>query len=280
MRPDTGHIAANGRRSSVAVPCHFGEWLQGRLGTAGPLALITLVPDALWLTAALQPSKRLKCQAVTHGNYPDATLRRFFRALDLPLRGQIKTRLPFSPGLGTGMSTATLVAAARLHGHSGAPQAVARATIAAEGASDPLMFRHPDRLLWASRLGQVLAHVPPPPRADLVGGFFGPARPTQARDQAYDDISDLVALWSGAKDLTTCAAVASESARRCLARRGPRADPTADLARDLGALGWATSHSGAARALIFAPGTAPQHAPAALREAGLRGIRQFGTGRA
>ena len=39
-------------------------------------------------------------------------------------------------------------------------------------------------------------------------------------------------------------------------------------ARDLGALGWAASHSGAARALIFAPGTIPPGAGGAARQDG------------
>ena len=67
-------------------------------------------------------------------------------------------------------------------------------------------------------------------------------------------MSDLVQLWRRGRGLGQFAALARESARRCIALRGPSDDPTDALALDLGALGWSMSHSGAARALIFAPG--------------------------
>jgi hypothetical protein len=51
-----------------------------------------------------------------------------------------------------------------------------------------------------------------------------------------------------------------------------------DLARDLGALGYARAHTGPARALIFAPGKVPNGAGAALKEAGLRDVLHFRTG--
>jgi hypothetical protein len=51
-----------------------------------------------------------------------------------------------------------------------------------------------------------------------------------------------------------------------------------DLARELGALGYARAHTGPARALIFAPGKVPGGAGAALQEAGLRDVLRFRTG--
>jgi hypothetical protein len=57
--------------------------------------------------------------------------------------------------------------------------------------------------------------------------------------------------------------------------RGPAGDPTPGLARDLGALGWLRAHTGAARGLIFAPGTVPRGAHDALRAAGLRALVRF-----
>lgn len=70
-------------------------------------------------------------------------------------------------------------------------------------------------------------------------------------------------------------ALASESARRTLALRGPVGDPTAEIARALGAAGYAIAHTGAARAFLFVPGTLPAGAGAVLRAAGLTGIRRF-----
>lgn len=261
----------------ATLPCHFGEWLQGRLGAAGPLALVTLMPQGVTLTAWREAAPGLACHAITHGALPPALLARFARALGGGLHGRFLLRLPYPPGLGTGMSTAGLLAMAQLAGIMPGPTALARATIDAEGASDPLMYPQPARLLWAPRAGRVLAPLPPQPQAHLLAGFWGPPRPTRAADQDYDDISDLVTHWQAGGPLAERAALASESARRCIARRGPQTDPTAALARDLGALGWAISHSGAARALIFAPGQLPRHGLAALREAGLRGVHRLAT---
>lgn len=263
------------------LPCHFGEWLQGRLGPSGPLALVTLMPAGVAVAARGQAARGLHCHAAGHGSLSPAVLARLGAALARPTgavpQGRILLRLPYPPGLGTGMSTAGLLAVAGMAAPGCGPQVLAAACIAAEGASDPLMFANPSGHLWAPRLGRVLSPLPPQPAAHLLAGFWGPPRPTQAADQDYDDVSDLVAAWRRRPGLADRAALASESARRCLARRGPAGDPTAQLARDLGALGWAMSHSGAARTLIFAPGTVPPQGVQALREAGLRGAHRLMT---
>ena len=257
----------------IFLPCHFGEWLQGRLGPDGPVALVTLVPQGVGLTAWRRPARGLFSHAIGYGAQSPAVLARFGRALGGQPQGRVLLRLPYPPGMGTGMSTAGLLA---LAGAGHAPEALARACIAAEGASDPLMFSAPAQRLWAPREGRVLGSLlPPQPHAHLLAGVWGPPCPTRAADQNYDDISELVAAWRAGGDLARRAALASESARACIARRGPSGDPTEALARDLGALGWAISHSGAARALIFAPGQVPVHGVAALREAGLRGVHRL-----
>lgn len=267
--------------TALRQSCHFGEWLQGRMGPQGPVALVTLRPDELHLTARLRRSVRL---SVTTGGalsafpVPVLRLRRFLLDLGLPVTGAFDIKLACPPGLGTGASTTTLIAIARLAGFRGPSGALAQACLRAEGASDPLMYPAPDRLLWASRQGNILRRLPAVPRAHLLTGFYGPALPTDPADQAYDDISDLVAAWVRADGLPGFAALASESARRCMARRGPVDDPTDAMARRLGALGWAASHSGAARALIFAPGTLPSHGAETMRGAGFYGVALRKTG--
>lgn len=265
----------------LRVACHFGEWLQGRMTLNGPVVLVTLQPQGLFLQARRRECAQLSVALAGGGSgfpAPAAALRRFLRALDLSATGAFALRPALPPGLGSGASTAALIALARLSGFQGSPERLARACVLAEGASDPLMFHRPDRLLFASRQGKVLASLPPIPRAHLLAGCFGPALPTRATDQAYDDVSDLVTDWQRAQGLGALAGIASESAARCLARRGPADDPTARLARDLGALGWSASHSGAARTLIFAPGKVPASGEAALREAGLHKVRRLVTG--
>jgi uncharacterized protein involved in propanediol utilization len=261
----------------ISLPCHFGEWVQGRVGPDGPLALITLAPIGPKVVARWRAGTRLACHAVAYREMDAALLGRFARALGGLPKGRVLLRLPYPPGMGTGMSTVGLMALAAFAGRHVAPLALAQACVMAEGASDPLMFAQPARLLWASREARVLARLPPQPRAQMLAGFWGTLRPTRATDQAYDDVSDLVRHWQSDATLATRAALARESARRCVARRGPSDDPTDQLACDLGALGWTMSHSGAARALIFAPGQVPRHGLARLREAGLRGVHHLAT---
>jgi uncharacterized protein involved in propanediol utilization len=236
----------------VTVPGHFGEWIQGRLGPDGPVALITLACPALSVRA---PGAGLRLPVL----FDAPRLEDFAVALGLgkPDWPALDCDMPL--GAGAGASTACL---------------------AVEGASDPLMHTHPDRLLWASRRAEVLRDLPSLPEAEIVGGLWGAPERTDPRDEDFPDISDLVAFWSGAAargDLAAIAGIATESARRSTAHRGP-SHPMSDLARELGALGYARAHTGPARALIFAPGKVPGGAGAALQEAGLRDVLRFRTG--
>ncbi|MFO7757931.1 MAG: propanediol utilization protein [Roseovarius sp.] len=263
---------------SVTVPGHFGEWIQGRLGPDGPVALITLACPVL---CARTPGRQLR----TRDHLDAAQLDAFAAALgmdtqDWPDQDWPDLDCDMPLGAGAGASTACLVAAARAVGFDGPPEGLARACLAVEGASDPLMFDSPDRLLWASRRAEVLRVLPAPPEAEIVGGLWGAPQRTDPSDAAFSDIADLAEFWAEAaarRDLAAIAGIATESARRCTALRGP-ADPMAELARELGALGVARAHTGSARALIFAPEKAPGTAEATLREAGLIDVLRFRTG--
>ena len=269
---------------SVRVHGHFGEYLQGRLGPDGPLGLITVPCRGTGLTARL-------CSGDRQGACPPE---RFLRSLGLAGSREIVVCPMSPPGAGTGISTAALIAAARLHGWEGPPGSLMAACVAhvreayrdvgevhgevpCQGASDPLAFPRPERLLWASREGRILRRMPALPPHDIVGGYFGPPCATDPRDLAFPDVSDLARSWAAARKLHAFAELASESARRCLQLRGPAGDPTEDLARSLGALGHVIAHTGSARGLIFAKGEVPPDAASALRAAGLTGVRQFGS---
>lgn len=257
------------------VAGHFGELMQGRLGPDGPVCLVTLPCPRPVVRARLMPGRGLSLHDPRGAPVSPERARRFLGALGLRLAGRVILRTD-EPGLGAGVSTAMLVAIARLAGYAGPPAVLARACVASEGASDPLMFSRPERLLWASRIGTTLATLPALPALDILGGFFGPAERTDPADDRFADVSDLAADWSRpGLDAGAAAALASESARRSLALRGPANDPTAHLARQSGALGWCLAHTGAARALIFAPGAIPAGAADRMRAAGLRGVRRF-----
>lgn len=259
--------------TELHVAGHFGEWMQGRIGPDGPVALITLPCAALDVSLWHRPAPQgLRLHAV---GLSAQEARHFLATLGLRLRGVVGMRARSKLGFGTGVSSARLVALARLAGWQGTPHDLARACVAFEGASDPLAFDAPSRLLWASRLGVQLAELPALPRYEILGGFLGGPTWTDPQDQAFPDIADLIAPWMQARNLRDVAMLASESAARCQAMRGPAGDPTPGLARDLGALGWLRAHTGAARGLIFAPGTVPRGAHDALRAAGLRALVRF-----
>lgn len=257
--------------TAATVTGHFGEWVQGRFGPDGPVVLITLPCHDFRVTAPGDDTMAFDADVLS----------RFAARLGIDNLPTGVTR-NFPLGIGGGASTATLVALARAAGFTGTDEKLANACIAAEQASDPLMFADPDRLVWASRQGRVLRKVTAPPTAIILGGLWGAPQRTDATDTDFDDVSDLIDDWQVASDqgeLTRLASIATSSAQRCTARRGP-ADPMADLARDLGALGMVRAHTGSARGLVFAPDTVPPHGADALREAGLTDILCFQTGRA
>ena len=282
MRPfepasDTDRPGPGPKAAEVFVAGHFGEWLQGRLGAEGPVALVSLACPDFGLRARLDPAPELEMTEGQDG-LSAARAAAFLGALNASLKGRVALRPDLPLGGGGGMSTAALVALARLAGVGEAPLDLARACVQAEGASDPLMLPAPEAVLWASRSGEILQDMPVPPRCAVLGGFLGAPQRTDPGDQRFADISDLVTQWQRARGLEAFAALASQSATRCAALRDTTACPMADLARDLGALGHVRAHTGSARGLIFAPGSVPDRAASLLREAGLQQIVQFERG--
>lgn len=250
----------------LRVAGHFGELMQGRLGVGGPLALISLPCPVLSVSVGGQDAGLLGPRRV----------QALCAALGLAVPGVLPAlSASMPPGGGAGSSTAALVALARWLGFDGPPEALARACVQAEGASDPLMLPRPERLLFAPREGRVIEALPPLPRFEVLGGFLGEGQRTRAEDQDFPDIADLVARWRLGPDLPTMAALAGESAARTLALRGPAGDPTAALADTLGAAGWMIAHTGSARGLIFAPDAVPAGTEDSLRAAGFTQVLRF-----
>lgn len=259
----------------IRVQGHFGEFLQGRLGPDGPVVLVTL-PCPL-LTVGIRRTEAME----PHGLLSLSRGRALLKALGLADPGPVTLSANMPRGGGGGVSTAALVALARLAGSRHDAMELAGACVGVEGASDPLMFDAPERLLWASRRAEIVRALPALPAMDIVGGFVGPNRRTNAEDENFADIADLIAPWEAAAraaDLPALAALTSESAHRNRALRGPAGDPTPGLCRALGALGHTAAHTGSARGLIFAPGQAPKDATARLHAAGFRRVVTFRTG--
>ncbi|QHQ33967.1 propanediol utilization protein [Algicella marina] len=260
---------------------HFGEFLQGRLGPDGPVALITLPCSASSVTAAWRPGGPFFCHAPGL-RFPPETYRTLFRAvLGTVPNGRLVLRSSLPAGHGCGVSTASLLAVLQVLGEDITAASTAL-TLAVEGATDPLMLAEPSRHLWASRRGESLALMPSPPVFDIVGGFLGPSQRTRAEDSTFADISDLATAWpaaAGAGDRAALAALATASATRNRALRGgPDLAPLLAATDDLGALGLACAHTGSAVALLFAPDGIPATARPRLRALGLTGIRSFRSG--
>lgn len=259
----------------VWVAGHFGEWLQGLAGPEAQVALVTLACPARGVSVERTPDPGLVLDDPA-GVLGPARAAALLRALDRPASGRIAVAADLPPGCGAGMSTAALVALARAV--AAPPDRIPAACLTAEGAVDPLMLPAPDAVLWAPRAARVLAPLPPPPPAEVLGGFWGPPLPTDAADHRFSPIDDLIADWAQGPDLAGAARLATTAALRCTALRGPVDDPTPALAARLGALGWARAHTGSARALILPPGRVPDGAEAALRAAGFSGVFRFRTG--
>ncbi len=269
------------KHGAVRVAGHLGELMQGRLGPSGPVALISLPCPVLAVEAWHLPGSGLSIHSSGQRLLTPVRALDLLDRLGLRLAGRVVLSANMPAGGGAGASTASLVALARLAGADVPPPDLARACVMAEGASDPLMFGMPERLLWASRRAEVLGRLPPIPRFDVVGGFYGEHRRTDPRDMDFPDISDLISPWraaAGSGDAAALARIASVSAERTLALRGPLGDPTARLAESFGALGFAIAHTGSARAFLFRPGSVPDNIAKRLRRMGFSRIVRFTTG--
>lgn len=257
--------------SPPRVAGHFGEFFQGRLGPDGPVVLVT-VPCAALGAEAVSEDGRFAVDGSSEEN-----ARRLFEATGEVPQQRFRVTCDAPLGAGAGMSTAALLVIAEAAGRDVTPEDLR----AVEGAVDPLMLEDPGAVLWASREALVVQTFGALPEFAIVGGFYGPEIETDATDQDFPDVTDIVEFWSDAvarQDRAALAGLATEAARRTTAMRGPGDDPTEDLARELGALGVVRAHTGSARGLLFAPGKVSAHVSAALTDAGFNGVLQFGTG--
>ena len=100
-------------QTDAVVPGHFGEWLQGRLGPQGPVALITLPCPVLRARARCAPAPALSLAQPDPAPVPPGRLGVLLEALGLPPRGAFSLSVEMPPGGGAGASTAALIALAR-----------------------------------------------------------------------------------------------------------------------------------------------------------------------
>lgn len=197
-------------------------------------------------------------------------------------------------GLGMGSSTADVVAAVRAvadaHDVVPSPRTVARIAVAAEAASDPLMFDGRPRL-FAHRDGDVLedlgAALPP---LLVLGCLLGrgrpvdtptvrPPRPSPEELRFYDGLRDRLRRAVATGDPELLGRVATASALR--ARPGAELDLLCSVAAATGAVGVQIAHSGNVAGLLFddgGPVSGPHRAAAALRGHGMPPTHRFAAG--
>lgn len=259
------------------VSGHFGEWMQGRLGPDGPVAVVTVPCEVLGCTVAKESES-----AGVNAIWDAPAIRQFLDELgaDHPSPGfRFEPEAPV--GGGAGMSTAALLGAAHTMGVAASPEDLAAACLAVEGAVDPLMLAAPGDVLWAPREARLLQTFGPLPDFTIVGGFWGAPERTDPNDQAFADIADLVPMWAAAvqrQDRAALAGLATEAFRRTTALRGPKDDPTLEIATDMGALGVLRAHTGSARGLIYPGEFSPELALDTLKKRGYADLVWFGTG--
>ncbi|RRH72050.1 propanediol utilization protein [Falsigemmobacter faecalis] len=237
--------------ATVRVYGHLGELLQGRVGSDGSLALITLPSPDLYLELqpAPAPEHFLPTEFIT------AALQHCGRTEAEPFR--LRTAMPI--GAGAGASTAALLAIYRAFSPKQTFEDFSALALALEGASDPLHLPAPERVLWASREGRVLAHLPPLPGLRIVGGFEGPGERTDPLDLNFPDIADLIAAWPAAcQSAAQIGALVTRCSQRSMALRGKYGfERLYAIAERHGALGVSIAHTGSARGFLMLPEVDP-----------------------
>ncbi|ALL78009.1 hypothetical protein AD006_26760 [Pseudonocardia sp. EC080610-09] len=284
-----------------SAPCHHGELLQGFFrdssGAARP-GLVTLPSPVAGVRAEFRPS----------GTGTEVTVRppgrvKAARAARLALDavagpgtggGQLTLHGAVPPGLGLGSSTADVVASVRAvadaTGTRIAPHTLARLAVAAEAASDPLMFDDARPRLFAQRDGDVLEVLPGElPRLLVVGCLLDGGRPVDTPAVrppeppapvvgTYEELRAELRAALAAGDPAGIARVATRSAQ--LHRTDGEVDRLRAAVEGPGVLGVQIAHSGNVAGVLLAPGdgVAADRVTAALRAAGLVPTGRFTAG--
>lgn len=267
--PRVGHASA---------PAHHGELLQGVFTHAGRLTrgLVTLPCPLHTTRATFTPAGRAATLTVTPAGKTKAVraarlaVEACTRRGDEPVGGHLSLTGNVPPRRGFGSSTSDVLAAVgavqdalrvRLP-----PETIARIAVRAETASDSLMFQD-SSVLFAQREGEVVEDFGHPLPALRVLGFgsrpeqagrgvdtlsFPPARYDSAEIAAFAELRALLREAVHTKDVTLIGAVASASTD--LNQRHlpiPRLAALRAIARETGALGLQTAHTGDIAGLLY-----------------------------
>jgi len=250
---------------------HHGELFQGSLYRNGEWVscLITMPGRGVGSTARFWPRDDGDVEVVPA--WKKKARRAALLALGyigVPLAGKLEIQCTVATGVGLGSSTADVVAAIRAvsnaYGTALDVGTVARLAVAAEGASDPIMFDG-EMVLFAQREGRLLesfgSWVPPyavmsfdtDPAAEGVDTLSMPV-PSYGHAElaAFESLVRRAREAFRQRDAQALAVIATESAalnQRILPLRN--FDSIRRLADESGALGLQISHSGTIAGLLF-----------------------------
>lgn len=267
-------------RRIVSVCGHFGEFIQGRLGVNEPIVLIT-VPSNQYKVKVIYTKGDFKVEQKGTHFYTSSVIFDLVKTAKLSIHGNIHINLSMPEACGVGSSTATRVAVLRAIKPNISMKTLVDACIKHEGASDPIMYKVPERLLWAPRTGKVLKRMPKVPKISCIGGFYGSPLKTDPFDSKFPLIGDLIDLWQLPKKTDKfLAELCSESSERTIKYRKICDDPTKLIARKIGALGYSIAHTGNVRNFIFPFNRIPSSTEKMLADYGFRNIQQFSMGTA
>lgn len=293
-----------GRTGHGEVHAHHGEILQGVFySSEGVLeqGLVTL-PCPLYYTRARFRPLRSGPLTVQPGHRPRArTAARL--ALDalgkIGWGGSVCIESDVPPAWGCGSSTSdvlsTVRAVADAFGTTLEPYWLARLAVAAETASDSVMFE-PDRaILFAQRRGSLLQDLGGPlPRARVLGFNTDPGErgletlklplcPYSAWEaEAFQSLLGLLrhAVEHGDPQLLGRVATASTIINQRY-RPKPLMPELLRIQKDSGAVGIQSAHSGTVAGFLFEPGAGMddrmEHARALLHRAGVKRTWEFST---
>lgn len=252
---------------------HFGELLQGAIAAETPEGfdevVVTLPAPIFRCRAMFRPAATSTLTVLAHGGWKSLEAARLtLRQLGREGTGGVLHLENGAPaGIGAGSSTldvvATIRAVADVYGDPLPAETVAKLAVAAEGASDPIMFPASSVPVFAFRRATVPRWLPrslPPLR---VLGFCdgGPVeslgmrrRFTPVRLAEYAALIERLCDAIERRDVVSLGEVSSTSARLSQEHlRKEKLDMAFDIAARHGAAGVAVAHSGSLTGLLFDP---------------------------
>ena len=266
------------KSKNVIVNGHFGEFIQGKLGVTEPLVLVT-IPSRFYKVQVTY--RKGSFGVVQNGTsfYDRSVVSELAKLANVRLKGRITICLSMPEACGLGSSTATRVGILRAISPSISVNSIVSICLKHERALDPIMYKSPERLLWAPREGKIVEKLPRLPEISCIGGLFGSPLKTNPLDNNFPIIKDLVDKWKQ-KNMTdkNFAEICAESSERTIRIKKLHDDPTRQIAKEIGALGFSIAHTGNARNFIFPNESIPSNAEKILSSYGFKNVHRFSLG--